>query len=482
MPVETPNDEYNAHLSKWARIRDVVAGVDAVKGQGKTYLPKPNGHDESDYEDYKQRAEFYPASQRTVDGLVGAIFRKDPVTTGLDNKQDLLAAVTLQGQDLNTFAKSVTREVVTMGRYGVLVDVMADGDNSRPFFAGYTAESIINWRMVFVDRKPVLSLVILKENVSSADPEDEFNTDTKTAYRVLQLAVEEGQTQNFYIQRIFIEVEGANKSKSFAEDLTKRVIPTRRGERLTEIPFQFFGTSDLLPNVEKSPILDLVDTNLSHYRTSAELEEGAYLTGLPMYVISGRMQGGDDEDTSEVQVGSRRMLMLEENGTAAVLSVSGEGMGLLTEIRDRKEQHMAVLGARILEDQKAAAEAATTVTLRHRGENSLLASISDTTSRGLKALIETLLFWDGEDNVDITVELNKDFITAQMTPQELVQFTSAFQTGAIGPEVFFKGLKDGERVPNTWTLDDWLADAEAGRDLIEMPMGDFEDPDDEGEE
>jgi hypothetical protein len=58
-------------------------------------------------------------------------------------------------------------------------------------------------------------------------------------------------------------------------------VPLRLEEPLDRIPFVFLvsaGTGKVAP---KPPMLDLVDTNLSHYRTSAEREEGAHWTACP---------------------------------------------------------------------------------------------------------------------------------------------------------------------------------------------------------
>ncbi len=466
MAVDTFHQDYTANREKWKRVRDVLAGNDAVKIAGQAYLPKPGGHSDTDYLDYIMRAEFYPASQRTVDGLVGAVFRKNPmidIPTGVENIVD---QATLKGTDYVTFSQKVVREVVEIGRYGVLVDVM-DGDQ-RPFVAGYTAENIINWRFVFINRKPVLTLVVLREWQNRASAENAFDTERVERYRVLQLGMIDGETEGppVYAQSVFERMKDKGGKEQFS--LISTTVPLRRGERLTEIPFHFFGPMDHSPDIAKSPILDLVDTNLSHYRTSAELEEGAYLTGLPMYVVVGRMTGGDE--AAEFTVGSRNALRLDEGGSASVLTVSGDGMGLLKGLMESKEKRMAVLGARILEDQKSGVEAAASIEMRHRGESSVLASISGTVSRGLTTILNQMLWWNGMDNPGASITLNTDFVSAPMTPSEMVQLTSALMQGGIGPEVFFKALQDGERVPNDWQMKDWVADVENGVSLFERGM------------
>lgn len=463
MPVDSTHADYNKFKNKWKRIRDTIAGADEVKNEGTKYLPKPNGHTSDDYADYVIRAEFYPATTRTVDGLLGAIFRKEPNVDLPDGQDEFIDKLTIRGTDFTTFAKNVARETLITGRYGVLADVI-DGD-SLPFAAGYTAENILNWRVTFIEREPVLTLVVLKEIFAKPD-EDGFATENVERFRVCQLGeLADGphQGKRGYVQTLYEKQKNAQGSGETIVQI-EQVTPLRKGVPLDKIPFTFFGPTDLTPDVPKPPILDLVDTNLSHYRTSAELEEGAYFTGLPMYVVSGRLAG--EESPGVFAVGSRNALRLDEGGSAQVLSVSGEDMGLLLELMKAKEQRMAVLGARILEDQKSGVEAAATMAMRHRGENSLLGSIADTVGRGLADVLEWLVWWNGVEKPEVSAELNKDFTSLQLSGSELVQITAAFQSGTIGPEVFFKALKDGERIPDGWTLEDWLADIESGADAF----------------
>lgn len=464
MPVNSTHKNYDKYRTKWKRIRDCIAGSDEIKAAGQEYLPKPKGHDQDDYAGYVMRAEFYPATTRTVDGLQGAIFRKEPSITVPDGQEGFIEKITVRGTDFTTFSKNITKETLIVGRYGVLVDVADDGKDRIPFAAGYTAENILNWRVSYVDREPVLSLLVLREFINKAD-EDGFATKEVEQYRVCQLGeVTEGEflgKGNVYVQTIYEKQEGGKDKKETIVQIGQTV-PVRRGEALDHIPFTFFGPTELTPEVQKPPILDLVDTNISHYRTSGELEEGAYFTGLPMYVIAGRTLG--DEEPASFHVGSRSALRLDEGGTAEVLTVDGEGMGLLSRLMESKEQRMAVLGARILEDQKAGVEAAATMSMRHRGENSLLGSIADTVGRGMKDVLEDLIWWNGVDDPEVMVELNKDFTSLQLTGAEMVQIVAAFQSGTIGPEVFFKALKDGERIPDGWTMEDWLKDIDEGAD------------------
>ncbi len=78
MPVDTVHPDYFENKGKWQRCRDVIDGEETVKERGEDYLPKPAGQTDDDYEAYKTRALFYNATGRTLDAMVGMVFRKAP--------------------------------------------------------------------------------------------------------------------------------------------------------------------------------------------------------------------------------------------------------------------------------------------------------------------------------------------------------------------------------------------------------------------
>src|SRR3546814_10685315 len=60
-----------------------------------------------------------------------------------------------------------------------------------------------------------------------------------------------------------------------------RVTPTIRGRALDYIPFWFVGSTSLSPDVEKPPILDLVNANWHHSLLSADHDHGLHWVSLP---------------------------------------------------------------------------------------------------------------------------------------------------------------------------------------------------------
>ena len=54
--------------------------------------------------------------------------------------------------------------------------------------------------------------------------------------------------------------------------MVQRLTPLRLGKPLDSIPFVFHGPSHSRPEIEKSPIADIVAANLDHYRLDTQLK------------------------------------------------------------------------------------------------------------------------------------------------------------------------------------------------------------------
>jgi hypothetical protein len=465
MPVNQQHREYEKNKTQWKRIRDAVSGEDAVKDAGVEHLPRPAGQDNYDYKQYLKRAMYYGASGRTSQGLVGAIFRKDPTVETPAKLAEFMDNVTLTGLPFNNFAKMAVEEVITMGRGGILVD-RPSGDAGRAYLRLYPAESIINWRTTEKDGSEVLEQIVLHEERQRADA-DGFGTEFYNVYRVLSYDETDG-----YTVRVF--EEGEDDGETFFTEI-EQYQPNRRGERFDYIPFVFLSPNDLTPPVDKSPLIDLVNVNLSHYRTQADLEQANYLTSSPTpYII-----GQKNAEQANWSIGSGTIWFLSEGASTGMLEYTGGGLTYLEQSLDRKQGMMALLGARLLEESKRTAEAAETVRLRGSGESSILASIADTVSDGLKKALEWAAAWEGVSG-DISIELNTDFMDAKLNPQELTALVQAWQAGAMGQADMLYNLQRGEMLRPDYdigTIQDEI-DAENGA-TSERNQADFDADDDD---
>jgi hypothetical protein len=437
--LNTQHPDYTASVQRWARGRDAYAGGDAVKAKGTAYLPPLESMDveHGDYDGYKayvKRAVWYGATARTVDGLAGAVFQKPAEWTGVSQKeQDQLEDVTLDGVDADLFMLLATRNVFLTGRSGILVDVAGENGAGRPYWSEYYAENILNWYVDRINGVPVLTLVVLQE-MARKNPDNPFDTEVVPQLRILTL---EG---GVYVQTTYRQVDGSSEKWQ----QTDRIVPMRRGTPLSFIPFYFIGATNTTPEVEKPPLIDLIDMNYSHYRTSADLEHGLHFVGTPQLVLV----GGLNQKGEPVKFGSGRALLLPKGSDAKILQADGNLMGALEKAEERKRKLMATLGARMLEDAPIVErDTATAVALRHSGEHATVRTVSHAVERGFTNVLRCHLWWLGSAALpadgNAAVVLNKDFLATKMNPNELRELVAALQAEAISHETFWLNLERG---------------------------------------
>lgn len=476
--VQTVHRDVTAMIERWERCRDVVSGTDAIKGKGVSYLPALEGG-ESSYGAYKARAMFYPAGERTVTGLSGMLFGKAPTLTRVPTShQDDFNDVTLDGVSLLSFAGGVAREVLTVGRCGVLIEMPTTG-SSRPYWVPYLAEQIINWRMQRVNGVQTLTLVVLEERVDEAL--DEFELRESTRYRVLRLQPT-AAGNHVYTSQVYVRsVE--QKNEWVGEDAVQ---PTRKGQPLDFIPFVCLTPDAVSCEVAKPPLLDLFDVTISHYRTEADREHGAHYTALPTAVtIGAEMKPGE-----QLAIGSGTAWDLPMGASAMMLEFSGAGLAALKDILEEKRLLMVTLGARMLETQKNTAEAAQTVRLRHAGERSALQVLAEVLSLGITLLVRWHLYWSGMDYdalADVAVQLNPDTMD-ELSATDMQALITAWQAGAVSHKTVFYNLQWGEWTRPGVEFEQELrdiareADGKVPADPFDGGTTDDEDEDDDGED
>ncbi len=452
MTVSNTHPQYEAYRWRWRRCRDVVAGRDAVLQNGRTgqrfigslydpiftqeiYLPRLSGQSEPQYRSYAERAAFFNATGRTLDALTGMIFAKEPqydLPPAIDRFAD---DITLTATNLREFAEQVVEQQVAVGRVGIMVDypenvptgvsvAQAEARNIRPFLRHYKAEAILNWRTAAINGAQVLVMVVLEEE--HYEQTDEFSLTEVTRYRVLDM------TPEGYRVRVM-----TNQG-----DILSETYPLMQGRPIGFIPFVILGANSCDTEVQKPPLLDLVDANIAHYRNSADYEHGLHFTGLPTpYVAGVQLSEGQS-----LNLGSMTAWVFPDPAAKAeFLEFKGEGLKAVREAMKDKEQRMAVLGARMLADDKRTAEAFGTVELKTAGERSVLASISRAASDAITRCLNYMAMWVGAPQT-CRFSLNTDFGAARMEPQMLQQLVGAYQADAIPLSVLFDNLQRGEIV------------------------------------
>lgn len=480
MPVDSQHPEYSANKKRWQRMRDSIAGDDAIQSAGVRYLPELSGQTPAEYAAYLRRGVFFGATGRTSAALHGLIFRKPAIVECPASLNDVFEDITMSGKSAAELSEDIARELIDVGRVGVLVDFPAIPEGVtisnaaaaaamglRPYATVYKAETILNWGVGRVRNRSELMFLALDESgIVQGTGADYFEHVAVERIRVVKL-----DEAGLYVQEVY--EKGPN-----GWEIKSQVFPTSNGKRLDRIPFVIGGASHMSADVARPPMLDLADVNLSHFRTSADLEHGAHFTGLPTAWISGysvppsmNYEGAENRQAppQSFAIGSSSAWVFENPETkVGYLEFTGNGLGTLERLMDRKEKQMANLGARLLTGEKAGVEATATLEIRTSGETSVLSGIATTTGRMMTTVCELIAQWKGIAG-KVLVTVNKDFIPSSMSPQLLAQLFAMLQGGAISPQTFFWNLQDGEIIPDGKTFEDEEAQIAASAPSVLVP-------------
>jgi len=438
---------YAERTVQWAKIRDVIDGEDKIKNQGQTYLPKPSGMTgNKQYDAYKLRTAFYPICERTMRGLTGMVFRHAPVLEIPERMEPMRENLTTDGYSFEVLAEEVVREVLTVGRYGILPDfpVYNEASNVLPHFATYFAEDIINWEQAFIEGKKVLTRIVLRDDIDNTFGDDtvqylELILNQAGQYEVRKWKVEVSEQQS---------VSGIGSTKNIF--MTEATVPLINGAPLNRIPFVFINTFDLRPDIEKPPFLDLANVNLGHYRNSADYEHALYLTAQPTAWIAGQL----DETKKPTSIGSGTIWYLPEDTKVGMLEFTGAGVESQRAAMQDKETRMSSLGAQMIKTESRSNETAETARLHGRGETSLLTNAVNMSAAGLRMAFRISAEWVGAKVEEVDAKLNKDFVETRLAPEEVNAIVKAWQGGAISRTTMHENMQSGEIMPPTRTVEE----------------------------
>ena len=462
MALDSIHPQYSRWLPLWKRCRDVRSGADTVKATGELALPKPGGMSDEAYSAYVKRAQVYGAFARTVDGLLGCLFRSEPSVTASDDLTEELEDVTLLGQDLTAFATQLLGELLTTGRAALMLDVLVDDTNNpRPYWKVITAEQVIAWER----SQGQLQRIVWKESVVEMNEDGEYVENERLKIAALG-SVDGGAFEvgggvyvlQTYRQETITNDQGQDQQEWVLQDEST---PVHNGESLDHIEMLIV---DLVPsagaNPSEPPLLALSDAVIGHYQLSADLRHALHYTALPTPWVSGRGGGGDGEP---LRIGSMTAWDLPQGAAVGMLEFTGPGVEAIAAEMTRAELHMAALGARLLAEPTRSAETAETSRIKSSAETSILMGMVATASAALTQMLRWHAEWTGETPDDVAVALNKEFFDTKLSPQELAALVAAWQSNAMTAHDLVWNLRHGDRIDPGRTDEDVLNDLQASR-------------------
>jgi hypothetical protein len=451
-----------------ALMRDCVKGTEAIRGKQDTYLPQALGEHAKNYQVRLKKSVFFNVTGRTVEGLVGQVFRKDPVL-GDDMPAPIkqhCENIDLAGNHFDVFARAIIQDALTTGHAGILVEypktggtqTAADEQVIRPYWVPIHKDNIVSWRTATEGGQTVLTQLVLKECQSVAD--GRFGEKEQTRYRVLY-------RENGVVGFVLLEINDKREVTKADEGL----YPTQ-----TEIPFAEIVTSGRVGMLESQPpLLDLAYLNVAHYQMWSDYAYSIYKTCVPVYV-----ETGVEPDTGGLVIGANTARQFSNpDAKAFYVSHTGESLASVEKALSNLEGNMGTLGIAMLSPQKQSAETATA----HRQDKSTEDSALAVTARGAQDGFERafgfhakyLLLPSGG-----SVTVNREFDRPSMEAAMLTAWTSAVTNGGVPVRYMIADMQRTNLIPPDENPDDIadeimsnqaaIADAEQQRqaDLLAM--------------
>lgn len=447
--VEFIRQELIKVMPKYQLIRDILEGELAVKAASVKYLPIPNNETEETserYQAYLTRAVLYNATNRTVSGLVGQIFLRDPVVEIPDVLQIVNKDANAANMSLTQMAKMACNHVIAFGRGGLFTDFTGSNGEStrsevldgtvRPTINFYKPWNIINWKRTKIKSRNVLSLVVLLE---SKAVENQFKIEYEKRFRVLRLVPIDND--DFIVVVQIWSKEGDTTEFKVVESYT---LADANGESLNELPFDFIGSKNNDDSVDDPPIYDLASLNIAHYRNSADFEESCFMLGQPTPFFAGLTEHWvENVMKGKVFLGSRAAVSLPEKGSAGLLQADPNT--LARDAMDHKENLMYSLGAKLVQERVIEATA-TEIEIQNASENSVLSTAAKNVTTVFEKALQRAAVFIGASTEEVKFKLNTNFDLTSMTPDELrivlegwVNF-NAFTTSEMREAVQRSGL------------------------------------------
>lgn len=398
---------------------DLMDGQRKVKDKGDTYLTRWRAERDQGSDDFKSRlkdALLKPLFKRSITQF-SAMIQSKPETwqDEADSMNTLLLNMDGKGGNFRDWSGKILTEGLSVGVSGQLVhmDELPENVTSldaqqkagiRPYSQCYEADDIINWKYRNVGGKQVLSEIRLKECELYPDPEEPVNE--KERDYILRLLLDENGE---YCQQRWIK---ADKSDAFIRhDDSVDVYPLFHGQRMTMIPFWFFGDIDEAP-----PLIELANINLLHYNVYSGM-----LWSLRMFSCPILMLAGFDTD-KDVDI-TKAVVVRDPQARGEFIQPGSDGFAPMTQQIKELEMSAAIIGTNELlpkDIAQAANVTATSTMVGQSGQTCNLADYAISTSKKLSELLTFMFSWaDKGFNRAVKVDLNTDFMPKSWTPEQV---------------------------------------------------------------
>jgi len=468
---DTPDYESQAYIDQtpdWIVLDDVSRGTRWMRKRSTTYLPKNPSETDDEYDRRIAASEFFNGLNRTIKGLVGMVFRRNPVM-----EEDVSEGFKLHWENIDNagthgdvFSRQVFEEGWRLGHSCILVDYPEVPTNTngaplsiaeeretgvRPYWLHISPLDIINWRVEVINGQKVLTQVTIR--FVEMVPDGEFGEENITTYRVYK------------------KVDDEITWDRWAPDAKSNLTITDSGvlTNQTSIPLAVIYTGRKIDELVSAPsLLDLSYTNIAHWNVQSDHRHSLHIASVPIPIFKGR-----DTTEGEQEMGPNIGIDIDVDGDVFYLEHTGAALGQTRDEQKDLEQRMAIQGLAMLQRETRSAETAEAKKIDKSEQDSSLAASARSLQDGLELALVFHERYLGNDTAG-SITINQEFERLTMSPEDINAYNNLVASGNISRETFWNVMVQGNSMPNGFDPTKELARLEA----TTLPMPDEGDDDD----
>jgi len=427
----------------------IRAGRNAIVANRETYITRLETQTDPQFEAMVKMAPIYVLYPKVVDGFSGTVFAKAPVMKNVefnDKQKELNKNCDMLGNSIDKFSERIINTVFEDGFCATMNDYSDVA--KRPFMQFIAPHQFISFRTSSVAGYPVITQFIYVEEIEIDNPDNEFDSEIRNRYVVLDL-----HEDNYRVRRFL--ATGAKSTKTGEiEKMTQEdedIYPKMDGKLFTYIPITIHGINQNNFSINKSPLQDISDMNISVIQRVIDQVYMLHWTALPTPWVTGI----DDKEAPGTIGPMKAWTISNPEANVGMLEFSGNSARAHQDFIDNLKDIMASMGAQILKKEGVSRETATSVLVRTAAQTSLISTLVNNVSGQVENSLRVFFDWSGTKvGTDFSYELNNDFLKIDMEPNAQIALVKSWLDGAISHKTVFDKMKEGEIVDTNRTFEE----------------------------
>jgi hypothetical protein len=415
-----------------------------LRGCERQYLPQETKEPRQAHAARVKRTTFdnrYKPAIKDYAGILSVfLLNKDAPKSVNENKNN----IDQMGNDLWTFLNEADQMALRDAWCVVLVEfpkkdksIQSNDDflqsKRRPYLVIVERQNVINWEYSWVDGKPILSLLVIREikleRISS------YGHKLEIYYRVLT----PGMHQVFQL----VETE-RGKYQVIQVDETETT--------LLQIPAVYYSVESGAPFSATAPLMNLAQLNLEHYRKRSDLSEILHKCNLPVPVRKGLIRGGStDQPKTPLIIGPNSYIDLPHDGDFYFAEPTGSAIASSRE--DLKDLEAAM--DRVTLDFLTGGNHQKTATETVLDSTKTSANLKGMARRKESAVQQIFQVWTEytKESSSGGIDMDESLLQMPISPEQVARLTELATAGWISQRTLLLMLQQGKVLSRQLDID-----------------------------